>query len=995
MFETFHKSYATTPDGLLMIADGIGSVRRWDGLAASTDTAGVIAPTAALTVRSSGKGPITGTYQAYSRFVDSRTNLSNLSPISDAFRPYTTGRILTCTNSTPVAVGSFAHGLLDGDKVTVTGVQGTTAANGNWTITVHDENNFSLNGSAGNGAHTAGTGTWVGGLTTPPGRGLILTATNASPIVCGSFAHGLSTGNSVTVRGGLGNTAVNGTWTITVIDANNFSLDTSVGNGVYTASSAFWTGTLVAPSSGTIILSTNTSPINVGSVAHGLSTGNSVVISDVEGNTATNGTFTITVVDSNNFTLDSSTGNGGYSGGGKWVGGSGPPFFSAAISGASNAEPIVITSTEHGLTTGDAVTITGVQGNTAANGTWTIFRITADTFSLDESVGDGTYTASTGTWTAGARAILYTSVPVSTETKVTRRQVLRNTDGQADTFYVDLDTTDLVDTSLESTKPDEDLAAEEAVPILTDEGALNANLYDVPPNYKAVLSHHRGRMFYAAEVAVRQGHAQVTNGSTTVTGIATNWKSTFATRTFYVVGSTASYTISSVNEGSQTLTLSSAYAGSTDKFAVYAIRPPATERRLIYFSESGLPEAVPPINQISLAETDDEITGLAQAGSYLYFLERHHVWRFSMQADPALDGDAWLAARRGCINNRCHVTVSDVLYLLDSDGIYSFNGGDVSPVGNTIQDLFRPSDSPFQLNLQASEYFHASHYPNQEVIRWFVSFSGQDLPRHAIAFNYRQGRWWIEEYSRPISCSAVGDLNGKRIVFVGSDAKTTLALWNGTLDGPDHERGRVHGTVSSATITSLTDSSATFPSAGVVGNPISIVDGRGKSQTRRVSSVSGTTINVSQPWLTVPDTTSKYQLGGVNWRYQTGFFRYVESEDNSPTRVEVVFRPQEEESLMDLRVFEDFSDTATEWQGVGSLDDGVGIKVADFPETGDESHRHLICDLTKENGLIDQRVDRHRDIYIDGSHYLSVDLRGTSSEEQTKVYEVTIDGAVE
>lgn len=67
------------------------------------------------------------------------------------------------------------------------------------------------------------------------------------------------------------------------------------------------------------------------------------------------------------------------------------------ITGATNATPIVITSVGHNLQTGMRVTITGVGGNGAANSTWTITRVSADTFSLDTSVGNGAYTSG-GTW---------------------------------------------------------------------------------------------------------------------------------------------------------------------------------------------------------------------------------------------------------------------------------------------------------------------------------------------------------------------------------------------------------------------------------------------------------------------------------------------------------------------------------------------------------------------------------------------------------------------
>tara|TARA_B100000745_G_scaffold73317_2_gene43961 strand:- start:399 stop:2684 length:2286 start_codon:yes stop_codon:yes gene_type:complete len=60
------------------------------------------------------------------------------------------------------------------------------------------------------------------------------------------------------------------------------------------------------------------SPISVISNNHGLSTGDQVYINDVEGNTAANGTFIVTNLEPNVFTLDGSTGNGAYTKGGTW-----------------------------------------------------------------------------------------------------------------------------------------------------------------------------------------------------------------------------------------------------------------------------------------------------------------------------------------------------------------------------------------------------------------------------------------------------------------------------------------------------------------------------------------------------------------------------------------------------------------------------------------------------------------------------------------------------
>lgn len=64
----------------------------------------------------------------------------------------------------------------------------------------------------------------------------ITAATNTTPIqVTTDVAHGLATGNKVRIQNVGGNTAANGIWVVTVVDATNFTLDTSVGNGAYTS----------------------------------------------------------------------------------------------------------------------------------------------------------------------------------------------------------------------------------------------------------------------------------------------------------------------------------------------------------------------------------------------------------------------------------------------------------------------------------------------------------------------------------------------------------------------------------------------------------------------------------------------------------------------------------------------------------------------------------------------------------------------------------------
>lgn len=74
-------------------------------------------------------------------------------------------------------------------------------------------------------------------------------------------------------------------------------------------------------------------------------------------------------------------------------------YASDTITGATNADPCVITSTSsHGRSTGDFLHISGVLGNRTANGTFRITKVDANSFSLDNTSGSGSYTSG-GTWT--------------------------------------------------------------------------------------------------------------------------------------------------------------------------------------------------------------------------------------------------------------------------------------------------------------------------------------------------------------------------------------------------------------------------------------------------------------------------------------------------------------------------------------------------------------------------------------------------------------------
>lgn len=74
--------------------------------------------------------------------------------------------------------------------------------------------------------------------------------------------------------------------------------------------------------------------------------------------------------------------------------------FHDVVTGATRASPIVITAPKHNLADGEKVYIDQVEGNTAANGTWTVANATANTFELVGSSGNANYIKG-GRWSRG------------------------------------------------------------------------------------------------------------------------------------------------------------------------------------------------------------------------------------------------------------------------------------------------------------------------------------------------------------------------------------------------------------------------------------------------------------------------------------------------------------------------------------------------------------------------------------------------------------------
>jgi hypothetical protein len=323
----------------------------------------------AVDTTSLGNGNVLGYSESNNYQFFFRNQYTNANTINNP----TEVEITNATNTSPITitVSSSALNLQTDQGVRIHGVQGNTAANGNWVITVvagTGGTQFTLNGTTGNGAYLGGGKaarllqiTTISGVAGQPIR--ITTTTN----------HGFQTGDQVLIRdpGAPYGFLNNNNYYVTRISDTQFSLNGTVANGMNA------TGGRVRLSNKVMLKSAIGEP-NLS----GLNAADQKFAAEGSFNQHP---FVLNSVDPRMMLL-------GFSGVYEDAG-------AVAITGASNASPIVITSPNHGLQTGERVVIRDVQGNTAANGTWVVTRLDANRFSLNGSDGtlSGVYEGG-GTW---------------------------------------------------------------------------------------------------------------------------------------------------------------------------------------------------------------------------------------------------------------------------------------------------------------------------------------------------------------------------------------------------------------------------------------------------------------------------------------------------------------------------------------------------------------------------------------------------------------------
>lgn len=264
-----------------------------------------------------------------------------------------------------------SHGFSNGDSITIAGQSCSPASELNGqslTIAAVTTNTFQVTWTS---SKYCGNGTATG-------------ASSVSSVIARATltAHGFSNGQSVTISGAAPG-AFNGTFGITVVDANTFT---------YTLPSVQGAATTLGSATANTTTATATTP-----VAHGFSSGDSIVVAGASP-AGYNGTMTIVSTPSaNSFTYTTSTAL--------------TPNTGTAVTATKGATTTVTATTalNHGFVTGSSITIAGADS--CFNGTYSITFMSSTQFRYTTATACAQNSSASASASAGVTKYMVVYMP--------------------------------------------------------------------------------------------------------------------------------------------------------------------------------------------------------------------------------------------------------------------------------------------------------------------------------------------------------------------------------------------------------------------------------------------------------------------------------------------------------------------------------------------------------------------------------------------------------
>lgn len=300
----------------------------------------------------------------------------------------------------------------------------------------------------------------------------------------------------------------------------------------------------------------------------------------------------------------------------------------------------------------------------------------------------------------------------------------------------------------------------------------------------------------------------------------------------------------------------------------------------IYYSnlKAGVayPEAFNPLNLQPVNPNDgDQIRALASHFGKLLIFKQFSVWQL-IGSDPASWELKKLTSDSGISTHRSLATAEGAIYWWNpTKGPTQFDGTTLP--ASIAMPLIRETITPTAINQVALTSVVATVDDVTETIMWAIPELGATRNTLIIPYNYRAQRFSAEWWNPfdVASMAAVEDVDHIKAVYLGGYSGQLFKWGTWTNDGVAIST-TTHGTVTAATSTTLTDSTATFDTTGsglIERYCFAIANDGIDMQRRRITANTATELTVVSAWTLTPNTTYTYAVGGIDFQWDTPWMK--------------------------------------------------------------------------------------------------------------------------
>ncbi len=441
--------------------------------------------------------------------------------------------------------------------------------------------------------------------------------------------------------------------------------------------------------------------------------------------------------------------------------------------------------------------------------------------------------------------------------------------------------------------------------------------HEQPPLF-ALITEHRGRIFgWGATVRTLTG-VTVTLSSTTVTVTGATFSTGWAGRMLQLTTGTDVYRISTCT-GAGTLTLSTAYSGSTTSGATVKVYSIGADT--LTWTRAGYPEAYKPSEWARrvLQNATDTPAGMVSYHDVLWLFGQRTMRVLDYPTDPATGSLEQVPTEMGLWNQRCLIQSGGYIYGWGRTGAWVINGLSPQHISRAIDVRLDGTDASSTVTYDASlsEQFHGYYDPKERCITWAYIKTGDSTVKNHITYDLDRKQWRTGSWRQAMktNCTVAGTTNDVRVLLSDENGYSWYLTENrydgvplGLVDSGSEYTGVITvfsgATLSSSVIPTVETLPTSSTLVGVVlYNPTT-------SGTSVVSANTATGLTLSPALTATPAAGDSLYLGSFEYKIRTKWVTSQGLENKKrPSYLMIKKVPGTSLGRLRVRIYEDFSTT--------------------------------------------------------------------------------------